>query len=129
MSVLIEFQNVSQVPGEPRRRWFTSDDVDLVVWCDESGRATAFQLCYDKARSECALTWKPDRGFSHRAVDDGECFRGGRYKATPILGADVPVSATLIRESFALVSAGLPVEFANFVSNKLRELSNNVTQA
>ena len=128
MCALIEFENVRQVPSEPRRRWFTSDDIDLVVWCDESGRATAFQLCYDKAHSERALTWKPDSGFSHRAIDDGECFRGGKYKATPILGADVPVSATLIRETFARESAGLPVEFANFVSNKLRELPDNVTQ-
>ena len=127
MCALIEFQNVSQVPGEPHRRWFTSDDLDLVVWCDDSGGATAFQLCYNKARSECALTWTPDRGFSHRAVDTGE-YSFGKYKAAPILGADVPVCATLIRESFARVSAGLPVEFANFVSNKLRELPNEVSQ-
>jgi hypothetical protein len=84
-------------------------------------------LCYDKARSECALTWTPDRGFSHRTIDDGE-YSIGMDKATAILGADVPVCATLIRESFARVSAGLPGEFANFVSNKLRELPNNVTQ-
>ncbi|HTL58163.1 MAG TPA: hypothetical protein VL361_20920 [Candidatus Limnocylindrales bacterium] len=128
MCSLVEFQNVSQVPGEPRRRWFTSDDLDLVVWCDDSGAAAAFQLCYNKARSECALTWTPDRGFSHRAVDTGE-YSFGKYKAAPILGADVPVWATLIRESFARVSTGLPVEFANFVSNKLRELPNDVTQA
>src|SRR5579859_2469289 len=104
MCALIEFENVRQVLGEPRRRWFTSDDVDLVVWCDESGRATGFQLCYDKAHSECALTWKPDFGFSHRAIDDGECFRGGKHKGTPILSAAVPVSAALIRETFARVS-------------------------
>src|SRR5690242_6752512 len=99
MGMLMEFQNVRQVPGEPRRRWFTSEDVDLVVWCDESGCAIAFQLCYDKARSERALTWKPDCGFSHRAVDDGEGSRG-KYKATPILGEHVPVRASLIREVF-----------------------------
>jgi hypothetical protein len=128
MGALIEFENVRQVPGEPPRRWFTSDDVDLIVWCDGSGRATGFQLCYDKARSERALTWKPDFGFSHRAVEDGECVHGGAYKTTPILAADVPVFATLIRETFARVSAGLPVEFSNFVSKKLQELKDNVTQ-
>src|SRR4029453_10152222 len=38
MCGLIEFPNVSQIPGEPRRRWFTSENLGLVVWCDESDR-------------------------------------------------------------------------------------------
>jgi hypothetical protein len=75
MTMLIEISNVSQPAGEPRRRWFVSDDLDLVVWCDESGRPSGFQLCYDKGLSERALTWQPDRGFTHTAVDDGD--RGG----------------------------------------------------
>ena len=126
--VLIEIPNASQVPGEPQRRWFTSDDLDLVVWCDESGRPSAFQLCYDKGRSERALTWKPDRGFSHVAVDDGERVRG-KHKATPILLGEAPLSATLITERFAHASTGLPAAFVEFVSARLAELPDHAPRA
>lgn len=117
---LREFRNVRQIPGEPPRRWFTSQDMELVVWCDESAGPIGFQLCYKDGSSEYALTWKPDCGFSHKRIDDGE-ERPAKHKATPILTADVPASANLISERFALVSARLPVEFAEFVGKELRE--------
>jgi hypothetical protein len=128
MSKLIEFANVRQIPGEPRRRWFTCEDLELVVWCDESGGPIGFQLCYNNGGSEYALTCSPDCGFSHKIVDDGE--QGpGKHKATPILVADAPASASLISERFAQVSAGLPVQIAEFVGKKLREGAEYVTGA
>jgi hypothetical protein len=123
----IEFADVRQIPGEPRRRWFTGEDLDLLVWFDESDRPIGFQLCYKNGGSECALTWNPDRGLSHKIVDDGE-QRPGKHKASPILVAGAPASASLIRERFAQVSAGLPVEIAEFVSKKLREGAEGVTE-
>src|SRR5262249_52903563 len=69
---LIEFENVRQIPGEPRRRWFTCEDLELVVWCDESDAPIGFQLCYKNGGSEYAFTWKPECGFSHKRIDDGE---------------------------------------------------------
>jgi hypothetical protein len=128
MCKLIEFEDVRQIPGEPRRRWFTCEDLELVVWCDESAGPIGFQLCYKNGGSEYALTWNPDRGFSHKIVDDGE-QRPGKHKATPILVAGAPVSASLIRERFALVSVGLPVQIAEFVGKKLREGAEYVTGA
>ena len=128
MSKLIEFANVRQIPGEPRRRWFTCEDLELVVWCDESGGPIGFQLCYNNGGSEYALTCSPDCGFSHKIVDDGE--QGpGKHKATPILVAGAPASARLITERFAQVSAGLPVKIAEFVGKKLREGGEYVTEA
>ena len=126
MGKLIEFPNVRQIPGEPRRRWFTCEDLELVVWCDESDGPMGFQLCYKNGRSEYALTWKADCGFSHKRIDDGE-QKPGKHKATPILAADAPASAKLISERFAQVSVGLPVEFAKFVDKKLRESAKYVT--
>ena len=117
---LMEFGNVRQIPGEPQRRWFTCEGVELVVWCDESDGPIGFQLCYKDGGSEYALTWKPDCGFSHKRIDDGE-ERPAKHKATPILTADVPASSKTISERFAQVSAGLPVEFAEFVGKQLRE--------
>ena len=128
MSKLIEFANVRQIPGEPRRRWFTCEDLELVVWCDESGGPIGFQLCYNNGGSEYALTWNPDRGFSHKIVDDGE-QRPGKHKATPILVAGAPASATSIRERFTQVSAALPAKIAEFVDKKLKEGAENVTGA
>lgn len=88
-SMLREIRNVRQIPGELKRRWFTSDTMDLIVWVDESDGPTQLQLCYDKGlhRAERALTWKHKTGYTHTAVDDGEAGHG-RYKSTPILIAD-----------------------------------------
>ncbi len=36
MDELVEIIHVRQVPGDPRRRWFSSDDMDLIVWYDDS---------------------------------------------------------------------------------------------
>ena len=59
---------VAQIEGEPRRQWFRDEFFDLVVWY-EAARILGFQLCYDTARSERAITWLPDRGYSHDRVD------------------------------------------------------------
>jgi hypothetical protein len=97
-----------------------SDDLDLVVWYDESRRPRGFQLCYDRGPSECALTWLPDDGFSHRTVDNGDRV-GGKYKATPILLADRPFPANRVADRFADESGELPAEIADFVMLKLRQ--------
>ena len=118
--MLLEMSNVSQSAGEPPRRWFVSDDLDLLVWCDDSGRPSGFQLCYDKGPSQRALTWQRDRGFSHKAVDEGDRV-GGKYKAIPILTTDGPFPANRVAERFAHESAELPPEFAAFVKMKLQQ--------
>jgi hypothetical protein len=120
MGTLAEISAVRQIPGEPRRRWFRTDDLDLIVWCDEAGAPTSFQLCYDKLRSERALTWTPDRGFLHAAVDDGEDVGLG-YKATPILVAGGRFDANRVGDRFAAASAELPREIVEFVGNKLKQ--------
>jgi hypothetical protein len=116
----IEFGNVRQIPGEPRRRWFACQDLELVVWGDESVNPVGFQLCYKDGNSEYALTWNPQGGLTHKIIDDGE-QRPGKYKATPILARNAPFSPKLISERFAQVSGGLPLELAEFVREKLRE--------
>ena len=117
--MLTEIPDVRQIPEEPRRRWFRSDDIDLIVWCDESGNPTGFQLCYDKLVAEHALTWTPEIGFLHTAVDDGERV-GLRYKASPILVADGFFDADRLVNRFAAASTRLPREIVEFVSGKLR---------
>ena len=115
-----EVHPTRQVPGEAHRRWFSSGDLDLIVWCDHHGAPVAFQLCYDKGRSERALTWEPTTGLVHSAVDDGELDIGMRYKATPVLEPDGPLDVPRVAERFRSASLGLPADIADFVSARLR---------
>jgi hypothetical protein len=117
--MLKEITSVRQLPGEHRRRWFTSVTMDLVVWVDEAGTPVRFQFCYDKGSAERALTWNADSGFSHMAVDDGENMGGMGYKASPILVADGSLDRTRVRQIFLENSSFMPAEITDFVSQKI----------
>ena len=121
-SMLREIRNVRQIPGELKRRWFTSDTMDLIVWVDESDGPSQLQLCYDKGRqrAERALTWKHQTGYTHTAVDDGEAGLG-RYKSTPILIADGSFNSSRVRNLFLKDSAHLPADIIQFVTSKIQE--------
>jgi len=79
-----ETPNVRQIKGEPRRRWFSDEDLELIVWFGEDDRIVGFQLCYEIEKQPKALTWRESGGFLHSGIDDGE-NRGRHHKATPIL--------------------------------------------
>ena len=116
--ILIEVLDVRQIPGEDRRRWFASDDMELIVWCDASGAPVSFQLCYDRPRAERAVTWDPETGFSHMAVDDGEGV-DFKWKGTPILVPDGAFDLHRLRERFVRESRDLPPAIVEFVAGKL----------
>jgi hypothetical protein len=112
--------NVSQRPGEPRRRWFHSEAADLIVWYADNDAIMGFQLCYDRLRTEHALTWMEKKGFSHLKVDDGE-IEPLRAKGTPILVADGVFDAKAVLGRFLSMANNLPVEVAAFVTDKLTQ--------
>jgi hypothetical protein len=120
MDELVEIIHVRQVPGDPRRRWFSSDDMDLIVWYDDSDAPIGFQLCYDKLRSERTLRWEPELGYRHMAIDNGESGISPRYKATPILVADGHFDARRVANIFTASSRHIPPDIVQFVSLKLR---------
>jgi len=120
MSGLAEVTAVRQIPDQPRRRWFWSRALELMVWLNQSGAPMGFQLSYDKQGPEHVLTWTPERGYSHRAVDDGEAGAGFRYKSTPILVACGHFDAARVMQAFQGESSDLPREIAAFVMDKLR---------
>jgi hypothetical protein len=115
---LREIKDCRQVRGELPRRWFSADHLDLIVWCDQSGAPVGFQFCYQDRRTERALTWKPESGFQHATVDDGESSRG-IYPRTPILNPDGPINFPRLQKLFAQVGAELPADIAEFVSTRL----------
>ncbi|MBI2206988.1 MAG: hypothetical protein HYU41_24405 [Candidatus Rokubacteria bacterium] len=118
MRPLTEVQDVRQVPGEPRRRWFESPDFDLVVWWDASGAPEAFQLCYDKTGAEHALTWHPGSGTEHAAVDTGDRVGLG-HKRAPTLVADGHVDLDRVRQRFIEASGRVPPDIVAFVCAQL----------
>src|SRR6266568_3059053 len=59
-------------PKSKNRRWFSDENLDLIVWFDPRGRITGFQLCYDKLVHECALTWTEKDGYHLNIIDTGE---------------------------------------------------------
>ena len=115
--VLREVKTVRQVPNEGFRRWFSSDDVELIVWYeDRQGPPTAFQLCYDIHRlSERALTWTPARGFVHSWVL-GVVGAKLAYKAAPIHTGSPPLDLHHVRDLFGQAAGELPAEIADFVN-------------
>ena len=115
---LREIPQVRQVPGEARRRWFSSVNFDLIVWLNERNGIDGFQLCYDKTGEERALTWRHGTGFSHAAVDSGE-DRTGKYKSSPILVPDGRFDGGTIAARFKEESTAIDPGIAGFVFDKL----------
>lgn len=119
-NTLTEIRHTRQVPGEPRRRWFSSDSLDLIVWLDAQDAVLGFQLCYDKLHRERAVTWHAaGHALEHRAVDDGES-PGIGHKATPILVADGELDAARLLAQFHAEAAALPPAIRDCVSDRLR---------
>jgi hypothetical protein len=117
--MLHQIKDVRQIKDEPHRRWFTDEHFDLVIW-DEETDIVGFQLCYDKSRSERAITWKAESGFSHNAVDGGE-DRAGRYKGSLILVADGVFDAERVAAIFLGHSGVLDAKSSDFIYLKLLE--------
>lgn len=111
--MLAEITEARQIPGEGRRRWFRDDDLDLIVWYDESGSISGFQLCYDKLNNERALTWRSGGSYSHDAIDPGE--ETGHSKMTPILVADGEFDKTRVKELFFDKSAHIDPDITSVV--------------
>lgn len=125
--MLRELSSTRQVPGEPRRRWFSSARCDLIVWVRDDESPEGFQFCYDKDTREHALTWSQGRGFIHTAVDPGD--NPSRHKGAPILMANGAFDATRILELFQAESRLLPTEFVTLVSGKIRQLAEGAGEA
>ena len=121
--MLAEIQDARQIPGEGFRRWFTDEYFDLIVWYDSPGAASplpdslealrGFQLCYDKAGRERAVTWTREHGYQHNRIDSGEI--PGRAKMTPVVVADGEFSNDAVADAFRSEAAALDPALAQFV--------------
>ncbi|MFP4301844.1 MAG: hypothetical protein ACLFPW_07310 [Spirochaetaceae bacterium] len=119
--MLSEIHPVRQVPGEGYRRWFTDEDLDLIVWyeSEEQQEIQGFQLCYDKQVLEHALTWRPEGGFTHHQVDSGESPYSA--KMSPTLEAEGNIDFKRISAIFVGHAKEIDPALVSFVTQKLRE--------
>lgn len=118
--MLKEAKNIRQTKGEPRRRWFSDDFFDLIVWFEEDGSVWGFQLCYDRGYKPRALTWIKGTGYKHAGIDDGE-GAGGTFKGSPVLVEDGLFEAGPIGKRLAAASGELPPEIGAFIIKKVSE--------
>ena len=130
--MLKEILKTRQITGEPRRRWFSDEVFDLIVWYadpmsapfmaapSDGGPApdadagnpgedgeediVGFQLCYREWPEEKALTWLKGEGFSHNRIDQGE-GRPDHHKMTPILLPDGEFDAGQVQDQFRTACA------------------------
>jgi hypothetical protein len=116
--MLAEVVPTRQIAGEPHRRWFMDEAMDLIVWNDESGAFLGFQLAWKEPGEEKALAWMQGQGFAHYRVDDGE-GRPGHYKMAPILLADGLVDAGSLAARFRRSAAELPAGIVEFVLERI----------
>lgn len=115
--MLREIKNVKQERGPGRRRWFESEQLDLVLWLDERAGIGGFQVCYDLGRGERALTWRSGEGFAHSIVDAGDS--SPLKNQAPVLRPDPHVPWREIAGAFDACSDGLEGGVREFVAEKL----------
>ncbi len=123
--MLKEIQNVRQIEGEPRRRWFSDDFFDLIIWFDEDEEISGFQLCYDITRHERALTWKRKSGYRHEAVDQGE-DGVSLMKSTPVMIKDGIFDNSSIIARFMSVSGDMANDLVAFIEEKISKCPVNI---
>ena len=102
-----------QIPGEKLRIWYTSIEMDLIVWFAEAGAPIEFELCYDKGSYEKSLRYS-NSGVVHSALDSGE-NKSGKHKLTPVLRESTKCNVDRLYRLFIAEAKQLPDEIKNFV--------------
>ncbi len=118
--MLRELKNVRQVDNEPRRRWFTDDYFDIIVFYDEADEPVGFHLCYCKNEDERILVWNRNTGYEHGGVDDGESFFG-RRKGAPIIVSDGLFEKPTVAARFLEAKSRMDPTVAGFLEKKIAE--------
>ena len=121
LNALIELKTNQQGADQSRRRWFSSTDMDLIVWYRNDDAIAGFELYYDKNIREHVFIWSADNGFAHLAVDDGEQKPVLSHKEAPILIPDGYVDPNRISTLFEKSIENLPFEIVTLVRRKLMQ--------
>ena len=123
MTTFYELKNCSQRPDEPRRRWFTTNRQDLIVWLGESGTIVGFRYAYDREDDVYSLSWSTENGCQYSRVDTGD--QPG-HPRTPMLMQTRRKPEFDLEHRFARASMNMDPQVARFVQERIRycEASN-----
>ena len=99
------------------RRWFSSHDLELTLWFDQTNALSGFQLCYHRDGEQRALTWKKPGGFDHSLVDEGD--DSPLSNQTPILEPDGAIPWGEIATRFEAQDSRLDPPLRKFVRDRL----------
>lgn len=117
--MLVELKNVRQISGEACRRWFSSPEMDLIIWHENDGKLAGFELCYDKDTCEKSF-YMGNAGQLNMLIDNGE-NRPGKYKSSPLVIRDTAIDAGRLKEEFILQSENLPQDIIEFVLSAITD--------
>ncbi len=119
--MLKEIKNISQIPGDKKRKLFSDSFFDLFVFFEDNNEIVEFQLSYNKKDSEKIIIWSKENGFSHQSVDVGD--HPGKIKRTPIVIPDGVFNKSLVLDKFIKESKNIDKEIVDFVTEKLSSYS------
>ena len=122
--MLIERENVTQ-EKVGFRRWFSDEDMELIIWFNEDKSVKGFQLCYDRQSRECAFTWRESDGYSHRQVDTGE-VSNALSKASPVLAEEGRFPIERVIDDFLLHGLDLEEWIIKFVFEKMMAMPDDL---
>ncbi len=118
--MLKEIQNIKQITGDYKRKWFSDNYFDLIVWYEHEREVIAgFQLCYDISNEMRALTWKGTSGYTHQIVDDGES--ASNHNLTPVCISGGTFEKNVIVDIFKNASVNLESNLVSFIVTKLSQ--------
>lgn len=103
--MLREIEGVKQHPGEPVRRIFNSDSVNLTVWQSDN-EINSFQIIHQYENGKYLLTWSQGKSFSCRSIDDGE-HEPSKHKMTPIATNSLSIDNKLILDILPHIKTGV----------------------
>lgn len=121
-----EVARVCQIAGQPKRRWFYSELLDLTVWVSPEDKPIGFQLCYRDGLTEHAFTWLKERGFNHSRVDSG--WARSSMKATPVLVPDGHIDTKKLKLRFEAAAGNVPKDCREVVHAALRAYPSAMKQ-
>ena len=115
--MLREISCVRQDEPGVLRRWFQDEYFDLFVWSSSQGEIKAFQLAYDRGRSEHVLGWEQAGHYYHNRVEQGRDIPPSMMTPLLIAGGRFPKYRVLTQ--FDARSGALDEAVRRFVREKV----------
>lgn len=72
------------------RKWFSSDNEELIVWFSPQQKLRTFQLCLKSLNGEKVVSWNEDKGLTINMIDDGG--DSPLSNKAPIFTSETPVT-------------------------------------